>query len=135
MTDTTLSTAAEAALAVIRRHRTGTSFVELVAAIGAAGVPTEGDQALFLPGDRNIVLWVGVTQQVVDVVNELLTAKLAHLHPTQPLTYFIDGQVPTFPVAQRPPAGGYKEPHWAPVVINAGPSPTKTTRKTAGRSK
>ncbi|NYF57875.1 hypothetical protein [Micromonospora purpureochromogenes] len=123
MADPQLSPAAQAALDLIRRHRTGTSFVEVVGAIDAAGVPTDGEAALCSSRDPNILYWVGVSSEVVDAVTELLRAKLVHLHPTEPLVYHIDGQVPMFPIAQRPPSAGYKEPHWLPAVLNAGPAP------------
>jgi hypothetical protein len=38
--------------------------------------------------------------------------------PTPVLTYLIDGVTLNMPLAARPPAGGYKKPHWAPAVLN-----------------
>lgn len=132
MTEPALSPAAEAALALIRRQRTGTSFVEIVAAIDAAGIPAEGDHALCNSGDPNIVLWPGISEEVVDAVTQLLHSGLAHLHPTDQLVYIADGAVPNMPVVSRPPVAGYKTPHWLPAVVNAGPAPDKT-RRSAGR--
>lgn len=129
MTDTALSPAAEAALDVIRHHRVGVSFVEIVAAVDAAGIDTDGEHALCHTDDPNIVLWAGVSEQVIDAVSTLLRRNLVHMTATQPLTYLIDGQFPTFPIAQKPPRAGYKEPHWLPVVLNAGPGPDQGGRK------
>lgn len=130
MTAPALSPAAQAALRLIEHNRTGTSFVEIVSAIEAAGIPTEGTLTLSLGSDSNIVLWDGVSDAVSDAVNELLTNGLAHLHSTTVMVYAADGAMLNLPIAQRPPAAGYKTPHWAPVVLNAGPSPDK-----AGKSK
>lgn len=40
------------------------------------------------------------------------------LEPCHLLIYLMDGaQVNSWPIAQRPPKGGYKKPHWSPCVV------------------
>lgn len=121
--DPTLSPAAERILVLVRRQQ-GTSFVEISKELAKSGFDPKGDLALCHPSDGNLVMWLGVSDLLVDALNELLAARLVHYKPTTPFVYLADGGMPTLPQAQRPPKGGYREPHWLPVVINAGPAPT-----------
>lgn len=116
-----LSPAAAVIHDLVTRQQVGTSLVEICGALRAAGHDVDGDLALEHPGFTNIYLWAGVSQTVVDALNELLTARLVHYVPTSVLVYAADGGMLNLPLAKS--ARNYKTPRWAPVVINAGPAP------------
>lgn len=118
-----LSPQAQTILTLVNRQQTGTSMVEIVNALRADGHDTEGDLGMEHPRVPNGYVWAGINRTVVDALNELFTARLVHYYPTTPLVYMVDGAMLRLPIAKRPPSGGYKEPHWIPVVINAGPVP------------
>jgi len=87
----------------------GVSFVEIMNKFG------EGDHELIT--DLNVVRWSGLTDETVDGIIKLLNERRILMYPTSPLVYLVDGCVPNLPIAKRPPKGGYKEPHWIPVVL------------------
>jgi hypothetical protein len=124
----------DAALEIIReRHRSGTSFPELAAALRERGYePVGGTTLLFT---MNVVLWTGMSEQLAAALDHMLGAGTAHLHAllskTARLTvYGRDGRaLPLPPVTRKPPAGGYKHaPHWLAAVWHPG-----TEYRAAGR--
>jgi len=110
-------------LALIRRNNVGTSFVEISAALASAGFDPNGAYGLPHPADRNMVMWAGASDLLIDALNELLSAHLVHYKPTNPLVYLADGGALNLPLVKHPPQGGYRDPHWLPMVINYGPAP------------
>ena len=95
-----------------RRH---VSMIEIMKLAGDEG---KGDIAIALKD--NMVLWEGLSQALVDVLDELKQKKLYHPHPTISLAYLMDGDILTLPIVKRPPKNGYKKPHWLPVVLEPG---------------
>jgi len=77
-----------------------------------------GNQTIALEVDRNIILWSGVSAEIVKALQELLEEKLIKVERTSHLIYFIDGIVPRLPLVKRLPSCGYKSQHWLPVVLN-----------------
>lgn len=67
--------------------------------------------------NKNIILWSGVSQKVVDIIVSLQTKKKIRFQTggDTMLCYAIDGGMLNLPVAkkERP----YKAPHWLPVLI------------------
>ncbi len=97
------------------------SFAELQEHVESAGFDASGDVSLVLPGDPNLVVWVGLSEGVFTAVESLLKAKTVFLYPCSWLTYLTDGKLLTLPTAKRPPRGGYKNPHWVPAVLRLVP--------------
>lgn len=98
--------------AYVREVGSGVSFVELDLHIDGF---TGGDRAIeILP---NLILWVEMTETATNAIRLLKTSGRVVFTPTNPLVYFIDGRVPKYPTASRPPKGGYKDIHWAPVCL------------------
>jgi hypothetical protein len=65
----------------------------------------------------NLILWAGMSQAWVDVLNELCRAGGLWREPCAFLTYLMDGACLTMPIATRPPKQGYATPHWAPSCV------------------
>jgi len=108
-----LSLAADVAGLINRRRHV--SMIEIVKLAGDEG---KGDITIALKD--NMVLWEGLSQALVDVLDELKQKKLYHPHPTISLAYLMDGDILTLPIVKRPPKNGYKKPHWLPVVLEPG---------------
>lgn len=113
---------AERILEFVKGHK-NTSFAELVRHLGE---PAVGDLSMI--SARNICLWSGVSQQFCDAY--ALALKQLDIKPTHVMTYLIDGVTLNMPLAVRPPSGGYKQPHWAPAVLNFA-EVTRTRRQEA----
>ena len=64
---------------------------------------------------HNIFLWVGMSETLSTAL-ELLRPAIEP-HPTHFLVYLADGQYLNMPLAKQVRKGGYKEPHWTPVVF------------------
>ena len=102
---------------------------------------TRGPYCLELGNFPNVVLWTGLSQEVIDALIELQREELIHKDLCNVLAYAIDGYILQMPLVKRPPAKGYSEPHWLPVVFNPGPSPhkkaaeRKAARKAAAQRK
>jgi hypothetical protein len=83
-----------------------------------------GENALMLEG--NVCAWRGMTVDAVDTVIDLLQSKDLEMHSTSTLVYMADGAYLDLPIAKRPPAGGYKERHWAPILLTLPKRTSKT---------
>jgi hypothetical protein len=117
----TTTAVADDLIEYVRRYRHVT-FVEVTRFLAQRGVPVEGDLAICgyrtADGqpDPNLILWAGVSQDVVDVLDQAHTA--IEFHPAEVLTYLFDGAALRYPIAKRPPRNGYTTPRWLPVVLN-----------------
>lgn len=107
------------ALVIKRDHVT---FVEAERELAQDGAPCSGDVVIAASSDPHLVVWAGMSQEFADAVELARAGGRLHFVPTQHLTYLIDGQVLTLPLAQRPPDRGYRTPHWLPVVMRPGPA-------------
>lgn len=117
-----LAAHAEAAVNLITANRSGTSIVEIKNALEARGLDTEGEIAVETGRCPNLFVWAGMSQDFADVLKALLCDKRVTPSPTSSLVYMCDGQALTFPVAQKPPKNGYREPHWVPVCFGINPA-------------
>jgi hypothetical protein len=117
----TTTAVADDLIEYVRRYRHVT-FVEVTRFLAQRGVPVEGDLAICgyrtADGqpDPNLILWAGVSQDVVNILDQALPA--LEYHSTDLLTYLCDGAALRFPIAKRPPRNGYVTPHWLPVALN-----------------
>lgn len=97
--------------ALIKHRGDGLTFVELLQHLPYL----EGD---FVYGNReaNIVFWVGVSEDCIKTIGELIDSSTIRPSSTLPLTYFVDGRVPNLPLAKL--NRKYKKPHWAPITFS-----------------
>jgi hypothetical protein len=70
-----------------------------------------------IQGAPNVILWMGVSEDLADLILELVNEGVLFLWRTQFLTYLIDGRGLTLPIAKRPPKEGYKKPRWLPTCL------------------
>ncbi len=100
------------------RHHDHVSFAELQGRL-AACTNTRGDVELQIVAEEygTLIVWSGLAEGLARAVSKLRDEDLLVYVPCSELVYLVDGGVLTLPVAKRPPKGGYKEPHWLPVVL------------------
>jgi len=110
-----LPPAAAALLAYIRTHDYVT-FAEMPKVL-APFMETQGQVAAEAPQVPNLILWAGMSQAWVETLDALFAAHLIWQEPCSLTSYLIDGAMLTFPLAKRPPTGGYATPHWGPVCV------------------
>jgi hypothetical protein len=108
----------------IMKDRGAASFPEILRGLRERGYQPGGDAVMLLAG--NLVLWTGLSGQLADALGHMLDAGTAHLivlTGKDIITFYgMDGQVPAMPLCRRkPPAGGYRRPHWLAVAWNPGP--------------
>lgn len=89
------------------------------------GDDARGDLAHFSTQDNNIVFWTNCSDAFLDAIDQLMDEEKMFMHPAERLTYMIDGVTITMPMAKRPPAGGYKKPHWLPICFRSVPLEAK----------
>jgi hypothetical protein len=114
------------------RERDNVSFAELDRLIeGFHG----GDVSLSLEGPKhsNIIMWTNMTKEGADAIEELRAAKLVRADPSVPLVYLVDGAMLKLPLAKA--RHHYKQPHWAPTVLNLASRPKPAMSKQENRPK
>lgn len=89
------------------------SFAEL----GRCVEGWQGIVALHANADDNVVLWAGMSDEAASLVLDLIQSQQIHFHPCSHWVYLADGEVLRLPFVKKIPAGGYKKPHWLPVVL------------------
>jgi hypothetical protein len=120
-----LNPMARAVLDLVRRCP-GTSWVELCRFIEGA----RGERAVF--AGRNVLLWNGISQELIDAVTSLHEAGLIEVKASIPLVYMVDGEIPTLPWARRVPVDGYALPRWLPTVLNPSRGKPRRGHRSAG---
>ncbi|APC08285.1 hypothetical protein [Neomoorella thermoacetica] len=84
--------------------------------------------------DGNVLLWANASFEFLDLITSLVDSGQLYLEPCPPLVYFIDGLALTFPVAKKPPAKGYKTPHWLPVCLRVAGKNVKGGQKSCQKA-
>jgi hypothetical protein len=108
----------------IMKDRGAASFPEILRGLRERGYQPGGDTTLMLAG--NLVLWGGLSEQLAAALDGMLDAGTAHVRVLTGKAdiftfYAMDGQVPSMPLCTRkPPAGGYRQPHWLAVAWGPG---------------
>ena len=101
------------------------TFVEL-RKVWAAHIQADGNHAIVLGNNPNVILWAGVSDRFCELYDLLLKQGVT-LEPASYLAYLIDGGTLNFPVVKR--VVTYKTPHWLPVVLcRAGAQGSKHER-------
>jgi hypothetical protein len=79
-----------------------------------AGEDGKGDIAWEIA--PNVVIWGGMSDKLCDALE--MVQKHTNLKPAHVLSYYADGAAMPYPIMKRsPPSGGYKKPHWLPVLL------------------
>lgn len=103
----------------ITMKNAGVSFAEIEEYLDRENIPYEGDTYLDHPDFDNVFVWFG-NEHFIDAFVELLNEGEIHLRPTVKFTYVLDGKVPKFKTAKRPPEDGYVDLRWAPYAVYMG---------------
>ena len=91
------------------------SFVEVRRILEDQEIAVRGDLAIeFTP---NTFLWLGMSDEFVEIIRALQADGRVTIASTSVFLYFIDGSVPSLPVAKRLTEKGYFEPRWLPVCF------------------
>lgn len=70
---------------------------------------------------KNVIIWDRMTDHAVTALMELQEEGSIKPRTTNFYVYAYDGGgMPNLPIAKRPPADGYKEPHWQPILLIPG---------------
>lgn len=86
-------------------------------------VPSRGELNLSMSMDRNVLLWSGMSEEMSEVLVELMDQKRIFAHRSTVAAYHVQGGVLGLPLAESPRAGGLHHPHWLPVAFRAVPPP------------
>lgn len=95
------------------------------------GFPGKFSYEIADPPAANIVLWIGVSEEAIDALNELASVGEIHFWPTSPLVYLCDGALLKLPVARG--VRRYAKPHWLPAMVRRGPAPPAPRQARARR--
>jgi hypothetical protein len=120
---------ADAAKAFVEEWGNGVSVVEIRRFLEPY-MPTTGTVSLSSARDPNIILWTGMSQEFADALEAVLNSPDISVTSGQFLCYLADGGALTLPIVNRPPKGGYKKPHWLPVVFTAKNRPPRRPKPT-----
>lgn len=109
------------ALVADAKKRDWYSFKKVVDFAEEHGISACGDYVLG-QSNFNIVYWSNLSEELSEIINELIISKQLFYHPTEYLTYLIDGCILEMPVVKRVPnKNGYKKPHWWPLCLRVVP--------------
>lgn len=78
-----------------------------------------GDRSLELSDYKNLVLWTGLSDELVEAVSSAIAEGQLHLWPATDMTYLLDGFHLNLPEAKR--VQPYKEPHWIKMCLHHKP--------------
>jgi len=79
--------------------------------------PESRGDMLFFVGVKNLCLYGGLSDLVIDALIDLRKDERIIYKPTHTLTYLIDGGLMKFPIPKRIPKDGFKTPRWMPTTI------------------
>ncbi len=111
------------------------SFPEFARVLEPCGAPAAGDTSLEPTPCPKPLLWAGMSDQYFSVIDALLGHEHIELAPADFLSSPADWSMLRLPLTAPPPTGGYKKPHWRPVVfVWTGPRPTPEAINQESRS-
>jgi hypothetical protein len=73
-----------------------------------------------IAGASNLIIWSDMSDEHSTAVLRLVREQAIAYEIVDRSVYVEDGAVLTYPEAKRLPKGGYKHPHWIPLVIKRG---------------
>jgi hypothetical protein len=97
---------------------------------GTKPLKIKGQAFLEVGMNTNAFVWVGMSQAFARLMQELLHSGRIYALRSRGMANFVDGKWPNLPIAERdPPKGGFKEPHWYPVILRVYPYYDEADRK------
>lgn len=83
---------------------------------------TAGDQGLALRADPNVVLWSGMSQELVELLSTLISQRRIYVHPAASDTYKTLGKALKLPVVEELDESKQARPVWMPAAMNLLPA-------------
>lgn len=112
--DTFTAETADAVIALIQ-ERQHVTFVEIEDLLKRGDLlPTAGDFSMSFTNQPNTLLWMGMSNAWIDLMEWLMRTEKIFPHPAEMLMYLVDGAVPAIPVWQ---GRATKSPRWLPVCF------------------
>jgi ATP-dependent 26S proteasome regulatory subunit len=82
---------------------------------------TTGEQGLALRSDHNVVLWVGMSRELAEVLSKIIDAKRLYLHPAEEKAYESGQKLARLKLLPELPPTALKQPGWLPVFLRDRP--------------
>lgn len=93
------------------------SFVDIERLFRENQFAYEGDRAIIINNDNNLLIWEGWNDIACNIINRVVALGLVIISRTIPTTYIIDCGGLNLPIAKQWNNRRYKTPHWLPVVF------------------
>lgn len=91
-------------------------------------LPTAGDQGLAVRTNPNIVLWSGMSQELCQIIVDLVASKRLYVHPTTLADYQSLNASLKLPTLFEPTDTKLTKPHWMPSALRTAPHPVHHAR-------
>ncbi len=105
----------DALLEFVRAYQPAT--IDEVADCLGDHIEVVGDHVLRLASNPDVILWSGMSLQLVQLVDKLIGDDRVSLQCCDPCLYQLNGHVVQVPVIQYVPVGRLAEPSWLPCVL------------------
>ncbi len=99
----------------VRQHE-GVTFPQLQADF-AQFIETSGEQGLALRSDPNVVLWIGMSRELAELISKLIASKRLYLHPADVDSYKSAGKNMRLPLLKELSEERLSRPSWLPVCL------------------
>jgi hypothetical protein len=90
--------------------------------------PTTGDQGLAARANPNTVLWTGMSQELCQILVDLVASKRLYVHPVAVEEYQELAQSLKLPFIHEPTDEKLARPSWLPSSVRTGPHPVHQAR-------
>jgi ATP-dependent 26S proteasome regulatory subunit len=98
------------------RKKDHVTFPQLQEAF-AQYIETSGEQGLALRSDPNVVLWVGMSQELAELISKLIAGKRLYLHQTDAGRYKANGKQLKLTPLESLPEDRIAKPAWLPTCL------------------
>lgn len=96
------------------------SFAEIERTLERKGIRYQGDYGIHMPSNKNVKLWVGMSEDFCKAILELMFNDRAIIPRNVPSTlYIFDGKIPDYPVAENL-HHMYETERWFPIAFSLG---------------
>ncbi|WP_061860367.1 hypothetical protein [Priestia megaterium] len=96
------------------------SFVEIECILERKGISYFGDYSIHMPSNKNVKLWVGMSEDFCKAIVELMFKDRTIIPRNVPSTlYIFDGKIPDYPVAENL-HHMYETERWFPIAFSLG---------------
>ncbi len=117
----------KAAVTEFVRHNGETAFPVLQEAMEDY-LPTTGDQGLAVRSNPNTVLWSGMSQELCQIIVDLVASKRLYVHPVKVEDYQAMQKSLKLPTLFEPMDEKLPRPHWLPSALRTAPHPIHQAR-------